>query len=117
MNKPKPDFGSMISDLDLPEDPGETARPNDHTVIRSYEHTSIRKASERKKAARKIAEAKTEPADYIQRSLYAREETFERFRKFAFESRRPAQELYREGLYLALRKYGLADGLRGPEDV
>lgn len=116
MNKPKPDFGSMISDLDLPEDPGEAIHPNDHMVIQSYENTPVRRASERKKLVRKT-EAKTEPADYIQRSLYAREETFERFRKLAFESRRPAQELYREGLYLALRKYGLADGLRGPEDV
>jgi hypothetical protein len=101
MNKPKPDFGGMIGDLDLPEDAGEP----------------VRKTPERKKAVRKVTEAKTEPADYVQRSLYAREETFERFRKFAFESRRPAQELYREGLYLALRKYGLADGIGGPEDV
>lgn len=117
MNKPKPDFGGMIGDLDLPEDPGEAVQPDDRTVTRSYERTPVRKSPERKKAGRKPAEAKAEPADYVQRSLYAREETFERFRKFAFESRRPAQELYREGLYLALRKYGLADGLRGPEDV
>ena len=117
MNKPKPDFGGMIGDLDLPEDPGEPVQTSDRTVERSYDRTPVRKSPERKRAVRKVTEAKTEPADYVQRSLYAREETFERFRKFAFESRRPAQELYREGLYLALRKYGLADGIGGPEDI
>jgi len=114
MTKPKPDFGGMI---DLPDDPGEAVRSDDRTVTRSYDSTVVRKASDRKKASRAKPEPKPEPADYVQRSLYAREETFERIRRFAFESRRPAQELYREGLFLLLKKYGLAEGIAKPEDV
>lgn len=125
MNKPKPDFGGMIGDLDLPEDPGEIVRSDAHTdeqshnrtVKRSYDSATVRRPADRRRASRVKAEPKPEPADYVQRSLYAREETFERLRRFAFENRRPAQELYREGLFLLLKKYGLAEGIAKPEDV
>ena len=71
----------------------------------------------RREAARLRREApKVEPADYDQRSLYARAETFELFRKLAFERRTTMQALYREGLLLVLEKYGVAKGM-GPGDV
>ena len=114
MVKPKPAYGDMI---DLPDDPGMVVQSDEHSGIQSYDRIPIRRALDRKKAARAKAEAKPEPAEYIQRSLYAREETFERIREFAFKSRRPAQELYREGLFLLLKKYGLAEGITKPEDV
>lgn len=130
MTKPKPDFGGMI---DLPDDPGEAGQPKSHTsvqaddrmkersdgrtAIHSYDGTIVRKAADQKRTPRARAEPKPEPADYVQRSLYAREETFERIREFAFKSRRPAQELYREGLFLLLKKYGLAEGITKPEDI
>lgn len=67
--------------------------------------------SRRELARLRRMEPKPEPADYAQRSLYAREETFERFRQLAFTNKTAAQALYREGLYLVLQKYGQADGL------
>ena len=71
----------------------------------------------RREAARLRREApKVEPADYDQRSLYARAETFERFRVLAFERRTTMQAMYREGLLLVLEKYGVAKGM-GPDDV
>ncbi|WP_342111999.1 hypothetical protein [Methylobacterium sp. SI9] len=66
----------------------------------------------RREHARLRREApKPEPADYAQRSLYAREATFKLFRALAYENDVAAQQLYREGLFLVLQKYGKADGL------
>ena len=115
MAKPRPDFGDMI---DLPDDPGEAIPSDVHSGIQSYDNTAVRAPAERKRSSPRVkTRPALEPAEYIQRSLYAREETFERLRRFAFESRRPAQELYREGLFLLLKKYGLAEGIAKPEDV
>lgn len=60
------------------------------------------------KKARKVKEKPPKPApkDYAQRPLYASEETLELIRRIAFEERTTAQALYREGLYLMLRKRG-----------
>lgn len=111
----RPSYGDMI---DLPDDPGPTVQQDDRTPVQSYEGTPVRSVAERRRRpSRAKVDAKPEPADYIQRSLYAREETFERIREFAFRSRRPAQELYREGLFLLLKKYGLNEGISKPEDV
>lgn len=59
-----------------------------------------------RRARRTKANAEPELKDYAHRSLYARPETFELVRKLAFEKRVSAQDLYREGLFLMLRKHG-----------
>lgn len=50
--------------------------------------------------------AGNELKDYAHRSLYARPETLELIRELAFKDRTSAQALYREGLFLMLRKRG-----------
>jgi hypothetical protein len=57
------------------------------------------------------AKAKTRPepedmSEMAHRSLYARPETLDLIRRIAFEERISAQALYREGLFLMLRKRG-----------
>ena len=47
-----------------------------------------------------------EPKELAQRPLYARPETLDLIRTIAFEKRTTAQALYREGLFLMLRKHG-----------
>lgn len=54
--------------------------------------------------------------DYAHRSLYARPETLELIRVLAFKERKSAQALYREGLFLMLKKYGLFKD-RTEEDI
>lgn len=63
------------------------------------------------RAARMPRGAKVKPAepelkDYAHRSLYAKPETLELIRRIAFEEHTSAQALYREGLFLMLRKRG-----------
>lgn len=97
---------AYVRSSETPEDASkaETVRP-----ARRRKESSV--PSRREAARLRRMEPKPEPADYAQRSLYAREETFERFRQLAFTNKTAAQALYREGLYLVLKKYGAADGL------
>ncbi len=122
MPKPKPDYDDMIG---LPDDPGKTwgttVQSNDSTPVPSYDGTT---RSERAAVPRRISAAgararmkkaqrkpKPGPDEYVQRSIYARHETFEKLKRLAFAEEIPAQELYREGLLLVLRKYRVAEGM------
>ncbi|TXN01390.1 hypothetical protein FV222_10760 [Methylobacterium sp. WL103] len=60
------------------------------------------------RARRTKGKAAPEPElkDYAHRSLYAKPETLDLIREIAFKERISAQALYREGLFLMLRKRG-----------
>lgn len=116
MAKPKPDFGGMT---DLPDDPDpETVQGGDRTPVQSYDRTedaSFASPRRRAKAARPGSAEKASPV-YVQRSLYATQETFDKIRPHAFEQRRPIQEFYREALLLLICQHGIDGGVK-PSDV
>lgn len=107
MPKPKPDYGDMI---DLPDDPGDH-----HMIVQPDDRSIVQERPAAKRVAGKSKAAPVEDDGRVQRSLYAKPATFEKIRRFAFENNRPSQEIYREGLLLVLRKYGLAEGMKADD--
>lgn len=125
----RPSYGDMIEVPDLPDDPGPIAPPDDHpakrdndsTTISSYDRTSSKRgaaasrrvsavtARERREKARNAPKAG--PDEYVQRSLYARQATFDKLKKLSVENGEPIQHYYREALLLVLRKHKLAEGM------
>lgn len=90
------DVVAQLHDADVPAaapDPEEPDAPAPRPAARSGR-------SKAKQAA------EPELKDYAHRSLYAKPETLELIREIAFKERISAQALYREGLFLMLRKRG-----------
>lgn len=90
------DVIAQLHDTDVPAavpEPLEPDVPAPRAVARSG-RTRVKQAAE------------PEVKDYAHRSLYAKPETLELIRQIAFEERISAQALYREGLFLMLRKRG-----------
>ena len=120
---PKPASNPVQAKASEPDTKSDasTARDDGALVIPSYDGTkrpkvapvsrriSATTARERIKAAR--SKPKPGPDEYIQRSIYARPDTFERIKRLAAEEDQPIAEMYREALLLLLRKYRRADGI------
>ena len=97
--KPRPVAAPEIRDDEIPAAEPNTLPDLDAVPEATVEPTPAKRGKMAKRQD-------VEPKELAQRPLYAKPETLDLIRTIAFEKRTTAQALYREGLFLMLRKHG-----------